>query len=405
LTATTPSASTSATQPPEVAPEPPEDYDGALRAMLVDWGDFWDTDHKEAEWIAEPIIAARRSTAMFAPGGTGKSLLALYVSACVATGSMLFGRQGTPKSVLYLDYEMTADDLAERLEQMGFGADADLANLHYALLPSLPPLDDPEGGKAVVRLAEMVGAELVVIDTFGRAVHGDENDADTVRSFYRWTGLHLKHAGRAFLRVDHAGKDVAKGQRGTSAKNDDVDVVWQMVAKEGGAYTLTAKKRRMGWVPLTVDLVMHEDDRMSFDLLHGIAWPAGTAEMAAQLDALGVPVDATSRAAGAALREAGNKVSSTVLRAAVRYRSERSEEAFEVPESVPNRIPAHARRNEPGTPSGTPDGDTTKPQVDASRHTVRHTAAHPVPDSGVHRRSISGAHPPGAVWTDVEGEF
>ena len=67
--------------------------------------------------------------------------------------------------VLYLDYEMTEDDLAERLESMGYGPDTDLSHLHYALLPSLPGLDQPEGGRAVVDLARSVGAQLVIIDT------------------------------------------------------------------------------------------------------------------------------------------------------------------------------------------------------------------------------------------------
>ena len=36
----------------------------------------------------------------------------------------------------------------------------------------------------------------------------------------------LKEAGIALLRIDHAGKDLTRGQRGTSAKRDDVEVVW-----------------------------------------------------------------------------------------------------------------------------------------------------------------------------------
>ena len=300
-------------------------YDDELRALLVDWPTFWAVDHNDAEWIAEPIIAAKRSTAIFAPGGTGKSLLSLYLAACLAIGRDPFNKRRhlPPIDVLYLDYEMTNADLAERLEQMGFASE-DLSRLHYTLLPSLPGLDQPEGGKAVVRLAEIVGASLVVIDTFGRAVHGDENEADTVRAWYRWTGLHLKHAGRAFIRVDHAGKDITKGQRGTSAKNDDVDVVWQMARKEGNAFTLTAKKRRMGWVPEKVELEMLDDAVLSFGLAAQESMPAGTADVAKRLDELGVPVEESARKARLALRDAGHGARDQVVRAAQKYRRERS---------------------------------------------------------------------------------
>jgi hypothetical protein len=126
------------------------------------------------------------------------------------------------------------------------------------------------------------------------------------------------------MRVDHAGKDISKGQRGTSAKNDDVDVVWQMAAKEGGAFTLTAKKRRMGWVPLSVDLVMHEDNRLHFELLKGHAWPAGTVEVAAELDALGIDDQASGNAATKALKEAGHGRRTALVKAAQKYRRERS---------------------------------------------------------------------------------
>jgi hypothetical protein len=351
--------------------------DDALTDMLLDWADFWANDHGDAEWIAEPVIPRGRSTAMFAPGGTGKSLLSLYIATSVAVGRPIFGRKIDPCNVLYLDYEMTADDLAERLGNMGYGPDSDLSGLHYALLPGLPGLDQPEGGKAVLRMAEIVDAQLVVIDTFGRAVHGDENEADTVRSWYRNTGLHLKHAGRAFLRVDHAGKDVEKGQRGTSAKNDDVDVVWQMVAGDGGTFTLKAKKRRMSWVPEKVELVMREDDVLEFNLLHGDAWPAGTADCAKALDALGVPLDATVRTSMQLLKDAGKGRRQDVVRAAVRYRREQLMDLAQPVDNHPDRVSRQAGHNDPdATPDtrrDTRSEETVKPLLDrVSRHCRTH---------------------------------
>ncbi len=61
---------------------------------------------------------------------------------------------------LYLDCEMTPDDLRERLGDMGYGPGDDLEPLAYYSLPSLPPLDTPEGG-AVTELAREHG-HLVV---------------------------------------------------------------------------------------------------------------------------------------------------------------------------------------------------------------------------------------------------
>jgi hypothetical protein len=289
--------------------------------ILLDWDAFWNNDRGEAEWLAEPVIPAKRSVALFAPGGDGKSLFVLWLAAGLATGKRLLAPPCDPINVLYLDYEMTEDDLAERLENMGYGPDSDLSHLHYALLPSLPGLDQPEGGKVVVELARKVDAQLVIIDTFGRAVHGDENDADTVRAWYRWTGLNLKAEGRAFVRIDHAGKDLDKGQRGTSAKNDDVDVVWRWTKQDGGAFKLVAKKRRMGWVPESIDLTKNEYP-VSYSILGGHTYPPGTRELAATLDALGVPVSASRRIAADALKAAGKGSRNALIGSALRWRKD-----------------------------------------------------------------------------------
>jgi len=317
--------------------------DAELSAMLIDWPKFWAKDHTEAEWLAEPLIPAGRSVALFAPGGTGKSLLALWLAAAIATGTSIFGTTQPPRRVLYLDYEMTEDDLAERLETMGY-ANADLTNLHYALLPSLPGLDQQAGGEAVLRLAELVDSELVIIDTFGRAVHGDENDADTVRAWYRWTGIHLKNAGRAFLRVDHAGKDLTKGQRGSSAKNDDVDVVWQMTVRDDNSYTLTAKKRRMGWIPERVDLHLDDTDDLTFTLLNAPPAPPGTGELATLLDELGADINISARAAGRLLRDNGHQHREIIIRAAVKYRKQAVENLLQSASQSSGRTPPSTPR-------------------------------------------------------------
>jgi hypothetical protein len=215
--------------------------------ILINWQDFWNQSFPEEDWLIEPVIPRNQLVVIFAPGGTGKSLLALYIAAGLATGRNLFGKDNNPVNVLYMDYEMQQAQLHERLTAMGYNKDTDLSRLHYASLPPIASLDKPEGAKQICDLARSCQAELVIIDTFSRAVEGAENEADTVRNFYRWTAINLKQEGRSLLRIDHAGKDIAKGARGTSAKNDDVDLVWQMV-RSGDEIKLTATKKRHTWI-------------------------------------------------------------------------------------------------------------------------------------------------------------
>lgn len=291
-------------------------------AHLVDWQKFWAGDHADEDWLAWPLAPRGRAIALYAPAKAGKSSVVLAMAAALATGRPIFGRWPCePTSVLYLDYEMTEADLQERLVDLGYSADDDMSNLHYALLPSLAPMDAQprEGAHAVLGLAEHLDAQLIVIDTFGRAVTGKESEADTVRSFYQYVGLALKAAGRTVLRLDHAGKDLEKGQRGSSAKADDVDVVWQLYRCEGGV-TLKRTHSRISWVPDIVNLLRRETDS-------GVTWsvaeqiyPAGTKELAEEMDRLGVPLDASSGEATKALAAAGMRKRRTLILAAQRWR-------------------------------------------------------------------------------------
>ena len=313
-------------------PAPGEDGRHALADYLIDWGDFWNADLDEQEWLLEPLFARRRAHSLYAGAKTGKSYLVLAACAALATGrAFLDHPAGGPVDVLYVDYEMTLEDLRDRLSEYGYGAGDDLSHLHYALLPSLPPLDTEEGGLALLEAAQAVGAQFVVIDTLSRSVAGDENSADTMRAFYRHTGLLLKQNGIGWMRLDHAGKDGGKalGARGTSAKNDDVDIVVRLERTDAGQ-KLVATHRRMGWYPevTLVSVTTGTDGLVRFGG-DGPSWPDGTKDCADDLDRLGAELDVSQNRAVELLRSEGLGRRKETVRAALRFRKERSGRAVE----------------------------------------------------------------------------
>lgn len=300
------------------APDPPEN-------PYIDWQTFWGKEREPEEWIIDRVLAKGRGHAIYAKHKVGKSLLMLWCALEMVRSGVV---------VVYLDYEMGEDDIEERLEAMGCGPETDLSLLRYALLPNLAPLDTHEGG---VELMGMVDAELaanperhvaVVIDTVSRAVKGEENSNDTIQDFYRHTGIGLKRRGVTWARLDHAGKEAEKGQRGGSAKGDDVDVVWRLAPTEGGV-ELQRDAARMGWVPEKVALKMEESPALRYVPEAGEAYPMGTLGAAEEMDRLDVPLDASRRAAAAALREAGWNGRNEVVSAALRYRRHRQKAAVE----------------------------------------------------------------------------
>ena len=369
---------------------------------LIDWKLFWMQDRPATDWLAAPVVPRGCSVALFAKGGTGKSLFVLWLVAAMATGRAIFGARRPPANVLYLDYEMTEEDLLGRLESMGYGPDDDLSHLHYAVLPEVAPLDGEEGGEVVAMMADLVAADVVIIDTFGRAVHGDENEANTVRAWYRWTGQRLKVDGRAFIRIDHAGKDLERGQRGTSAKNDDVDVVWQMVELDAGRFRLTAVKRRLESIPHTVELdkVVDPDDGLTYRLVSGgIGYPAGTATVVDDLDRLGVTLDATRRDASKSLHDAGRGARTQVVSAALRFRRERVVKVVPEASEPPSREPD----------IGTVGTSVTEPDGTAGQDTDRGSRNHGEPGSqsngGVGGLPVREPPPPGPTPPPDPGVF
>lgn len=293
--------------------------DGPPLVKFVDWNELWQAERMDDDWLYPEVFARGRGHSMYAMHKVGKSLFALACCAEMVTTDPTV-------AVLYLDYEMTEDDLRDRLEDMGYGPGTDFTRLHYALLPTLPPLNTATGGEALDQVVQAVQDEhpechlFVVIDTTSRAVIGEENDSGTMQDFYRFTGIRLKRRGVTFVRLDHAGKDATRGQRGSSAKGDDVDLVWKLEPTDGGV-RLKRELTRISWAKESVSFAMTEEP---LRYKRAMTFVAGTKECANDMDAIGVPADASAAAALKALRDAKKGRRREVVLDAIRYRRDQA---------------------------------------------------------------------------------
>lgn len=301
-----------------------------LPSPWICWPEFWAHEHGGEEWAIYPLIPKGRGVALYAPAKAGKSTILLAAAAAAATGRPVFGNPPQPPiHVAYVDLEMTEADLEERLEELGYGPETNLDHLHYAVGHKWPPLDTQRGADELLNEVEAVKAEVVIVDTYGRAVQGDENDADTTRTFTRLTGDALKRAGIAWLRSDHSGKDLELGARGSSAKAGDVDVVWKLVRLDN-AIAISLTHSRLTWVPPTINLEKREDDggQIEYVTTNERGYAEGTKAVVEHLDKLDVPCTISSRKAQAILKEAtGSGTRRQVLLDALRFRKTRSESA------------------------------------------------------------------------------
>jgi RecA-family ATPase len=312
---------------PEPAQQPENLADANDLARYVEqtnWADFWKGESPEQEWLIDQIIPAGRQVAMYSAPKQGKSLLALDAAAALATGRSVLGcKPVEPVDVVYIDQEMTEADLRARLEDLGYGPEADMSRLHYYQLVALPPLDTPLGGEVLGAIVKHWRARLVVLDTMARVVTGDEGSADTYRDFYRCTGVKLKVIAVALWRLDHSGKDPAKGQRGSSEKAGDVDVVFGLKVSDD-VVTLTRTHTRVPWVPAQVTLRRLEDP-LTAHVLEPEALSPRVVQVIAALERLAVPIDAGSNEMVKELKDAGEHFRRTDILEAVKVRKKRGE--------------------------------------------------------------------------------
>lgn len=305
---------------PHIDPDAAQQIDE--RYPPLNWEQLWDAGLDDVEWIVEGLCETGRAAALFAPAKTGKSLFLLEMAACVATGQHFAGLPiPEPRPVVYIDLEMSPGDVIERLKTLGFQPHQ-LDQLIYVSLPALPPLDTDEGGRHLHAIATRHNTDLIVLDTASRVVEGPENDADTYRAYYQHTGQRLKRDGIAVWRLDHAGKNVGRGQRGSSSKNDDVDVVWKLSRRTGGRLILKSEMRRT--LHGVDELHLNRDDH---GRLHQVVFndtipvEDEIADAVDQLDQLDVPTDWGRRK----VRSTYDTIegSNEVLQAAINLRRER----------------------------------------------------------------------------------
>ena len=199
--------------------------------VVVDYGQLLSLDLPPREYILNPVIPRQGLVMIYAPRGIGKTYLALSLAYAVASGQWVFRWEAPkPRRVLYLDGEMPANTMQERLASIVAGYEREMPGPEWLrfITPDLqglgarmPNLATSEGQAAI--LPHLEGVDLVVVDnlaTLARA--GRENDAEGWLPVQEWM-LGMRQRGLSVCMIHHAGK--GGQQRGTSSREDVLDTV------------------------------------------------------------------------------------------------------------------------------------------------------------------------------------
>lgn len=195
----------------------------------IDIGSFLSLKIPPRRLLLDPWLPAQGLTMIHTKRGVGKTYTALSIAYAIASGGNIF-KWNAPeaKKVLYVDGEMPAPTMQERLANIALASDKHPPD------PSYFKLITPDLLEAEIRdISTLEGQmdinehlndiDLIVIDNLSTLIRsGRENESESWLPVQEWA-LKLRKAGKSILFVHHAGK--GGQQRGTSKKEDVLDTV------------------------------------------------------------------------------------------------------------------------------------------------------------------------------------
>lgn len=277
-----------------------------LVAQRLDWANT-SMDEAGADWLIDGVLVKNGANCIYGWTGCGKSTFAIHMCAAASLGREFLGSTvSEPLRVLYYDKERPKETAVLILHEAGYrvGKECsdpdDLSNFgYYSFLP-VGPLDTSDGAATLIALAQREKADLVVVDTAGKVVQGDEMAPETWRNYAKFFLNPMKELGITTLTLDHEVKSeegANKGQRGSGAKGEDMECVWRMKNPGGDDDTtkreMLRKKRRYAWVPEKWELDFSADaDHPTFSRMEE-QFTLSQERAAGRLEQMGVPITAS----------------------------------------------------------------------------------------------------------------
>lgn len=228
------------------------------------------------KWAIEDYLAQDDIAMLSGPSGIGKSHVLLGTGISLASGQSLFGRfrVDEPRCVLYIDCEMSRDELHTRAARM-------LRGQHYASANEYPKdnlilmpqgrLKLIEGHPSLTGLRKIIEdreIKVILVDSLRRTINGNENDSqisnaffDVVKSFrdeYGILWVFIHHWNKWGGGEDDSGKTIGTGNaraRGSGGWIDMLDTHYSVQASGERHHVVLGhekSRRRLPFDPLNL---------------------------------------------------------------------------------------------------------------------------------------------------------
>jgi len=197
-------------EPSEVEADEPDEEDTSRQPSGPDVQPLLGTEEPDPmQWRVADFVPEDHLTMLVGDGGTGKSILALYLSLRICTGHPFLG-MGTRKGrVLYIDHELDRNEQLRRVHRIARGMNLNAGDpaLRDRFLYWRPqnPLGSEEHQEDLLEAVDAHEIDLVILDSLTMGAEGDVTDvADVVpimQHMRRWPTT---------IAIDHVSHNTAK---------------------------------------------------------------------------------------------------------------------------------------------------------------------------------------------------
>ena len=221
-------------EPPEVEPE------AASAPALPPIFSHGDPDPRPlTSWLVKNLLASVSYGMLAGQWGSGKTFMVFELSACLMTGQPFIGyRVKRQCGVLYIAAEGVSE-IRKRLMAMVQEKCGGMQRAPFKWYEAAPTLLGPDAVDTLIAMARQAAAlleaefglplGLIVIDTVaasaGYAQQGAESDAAVAGAIMRVLAQAAAACSCVVLGVDHFGKNIESGTRGSSAKEANAELV------------------------------------------------------------------------------------------------------------------------------------------------------------------------------------
>jgi hypothetical protein len=221
---------------------------------IVELAEFLAMELPARELILSPWLPKAGLCMIHARPGVGKTHLSLNIAYAVASGGQFLGwRAEKPSGVLFIDGEMPAAALQERLAQIAMtnGKSSLGAKLQF-ITPDFQVMGMPDlatwQGQECINQHITDEIDLIIVDNLSCLLRtGRENESESWLPVQTWA-LSLRAKGKSVLFIHHSGK--GGSQRGSSKKEDVLDTVISLKRPEdytqdkGACFVVSFEKAR-----------------------------------------------------------------------------------------------------------------------------------------------------------------